>query len=123
MKNKAFTLIELIVVITILSILWTIAFISFKWYSSEARNSKKISDYENISLALNIIKAKWDILPVPEWNLSVNYSWNIMSYEWLIWKDTQNKLKISGNLKDNKTWELPLYIVDKDRKKFSVWGF
>lgn len=37
-KNiKAFTLVELIVVITILSILWTIAFISLQWYSSNSR--------------------------------------------------------------------------------------
>jgi len=32
---KAFTLVELIVLITILGILWTIAFISLQWYSSQ----------------------------------------------------------------------------------------
>jgi len=30
-KNQAFTLVELIVVITILAILWSIAFISLQW--------------------------------------------------------------------------------------------
>jgi len=33
MNKKAFTLVELIVVITILAILWTIAFISLQGYS------------------------------------------------------------------------------------------
>lgn len=41
-KNiKAFTLVELIVVITILAILWTIAFISLQWYTRDARSLKK----------------------------------------------------------------------------------
>lgn len=51
MKNtkKAFTLVELIVVITILAILGTIAFISLQGYSSDARNTKRASDLGNIN--------------------------------------------------------------------------
>lgn len=37
-NNKGFTLVELIVVITMLSILWTISFLSLKWYSAEQTN-------------------------------------------------------------------------------------
>lgn len=40
MKNKAFTLVELIIVITILFILGTIAFISLSWYKDEAEKYK-----------------------------------------------------------------------------------
>ncbi|MDD2907974.1 MAG: type II secretion system protein [Candidatus Gracilibacteria bacterium] len=47
-KNKAFTLVELIVVITILAILGTIAFISLQGYSAGARDSKRLSDVTNI---------------------------------------------------------------------------
>jgi len=59
MKNnvnvqKAFTLVELVVVITILAILWTIAFLSLQWYSADARNSKRISDLNSISNAVNV---------------------------------------------------------------------
>jgi len=52
--NKAFTLVELIVVITILAILGTIAFISLQGYSSDARNSKRISDLGNIQSAITL---------------------------------------------------------------------
>jgi len=50
MRNtkSAFTLVELIVVITILAILGTIAFISLQGYSADARNSKRTSDLNNI---------------------------------------------------------------------------
>jgi len=40
-KKKAFTLVELIVVITILTILGTIAFISLQGYSRDARDSTR----------------------------------------------------------------------------------
>lgn len=56
MKNlkKWFTLVELIVVITILAILGTIAFISLQGYSADARNSKRTSDINSISSQVNI---------------------------------------------------------------------
>lgn len=50
--NKAFTLVELIVVITILAILGTIAFISLQGYTGEAKNSKVTSDLRNIASAV-----------------------------------------------------------------------
>jgi len=56
MKNtkNAFTLVELIVVITILAILGTIAFISLQGYSADARNSKRTSDIGNIQSAISL---------------------------------------------------------------------
>jgi prepilin-type N-terminal cleavage/methylation domain-containing protein len=50
--NKAFTLVELIVVITILAILGTIGFMSIKGYTSEANNAKISSDLTTIQRGL-----------------------------------------------------------------------
>lgn len=52
-KKQWFTLVELIVVITILAILWSIAFISLQGYSSDARNSKRTSDLNSIQSAMS----------------------------------------------------------------------
>jgi len=52
--KKAFTLVELIVVITILAILGTIAFISLQGYSADARNSKRTQDLNNLAGSINI---------------------------------------------------------------------
>ena len=52
LKKAWFTLVELIVVITILAIIWTIAFISLQWYSSDARNTKRESDLASLSSAI-----------------------------------------------------------------------
>lgn len=56
--NKAFTLVELIVVITILAVLGTIAFISLQGYSADARNSKRTSNLNNIQSAISIKMAE-----------------------------------------------------------------
>ncbi|MDD2907616.1 MAG: prepilin-type N-terminal cleavage/methylation domain-containing protein [Candidatus Gracilibacteria bacterium] len=57
-KNKAFTLVELIVVITILAILGTIAFINLQGYSTNARDSKRISDVNNLMKKIGIEVAR-----------------------------------------------------------------
>ena len=56
--KKAFTLVELIVVITILAILGTIAFLSLQGYSWEARDAKRLTNVSDISKKISIEVAK-----------------------------------------------------------------
>ncbi len=49
---KGFTLAELIVVITILAILGTIAFISLQGYTKDARDGVRVADMTNIETAM-----------------------------------------------------------------------
>jgi prepilin-type N-terminal cleavage/methylation domain-containing protein len=63
---KWFTLVELIVVITIIAILWTIAFITLQWYSAQARDSKRLSDIQNIKKSLELFSLNTWKYPLPD---------------------------------------------------------
>lgn len=73
-RRKGFTLVELIVVITILSILATIGFIYVNGNLWEARDAKRISDIENITGALELYITDNGILPDPSEFVNITYS-------------------------------------------------
>lgn len=65
-RISAFTLVDLIVVITILAILGTIGFISLQGYSVNARDSVRIADTKSFIKALNIYQTKEGEVPLPD---------------------------------------------------------
>ena len=73
-QKQWFTLVELIVVITILSILWLIAFISLQWYSKSARDSARISDMSRIKSSLELFMVEAGKYPEPTDAVAVTYS-------------------------------------------------
>lgn len=119
MKKSWFTLIELIVVITILAILWTIAFMSFKGYTWQTRNAKITSDLTNLHTALSIYKTQNGVVPMPDWALTVTSGGNPITYEWEVWST------VKGIIKADKNMITPLgnnyrYAINGTQKLFSV---
>lgn len=114
-KNKGgFTLIELIVVITILAILGTIAFISLQGYSWDARNSKRLSDLASITSAINLkrVDGVGIIDLVDRWSLTSG----LWDYE--IWWDVAEWAAATNNI--GLGWQLN--IVDADyNSKYAAW--
>ena len=97
--SKWFTLVELIVVITILAILWTIAFISLQWYSAQARDSKRLSDIQNIKKSLELFSINTWKYPFPDSKQEVTYSWEILWYQWTVWDIVTTNLSKNLNKK------------------------
>jgi len=84
-SKKGFTLVELIVVITILAILWTLGFVSFQWYTLSARDSTRITEVRSISKLLNLFKLKTESYPLPDNSITITASWGIVWYQWFAW--------------------------------------
>ena len=90
--KKGFTLVELIVVITILAILWTIAFISLQWYAKDARDSVRAQDIANIKKSLELfITEKW-FYPNPSNATDITYSWWVVWSQWIVWNSVVENL-------------------------------
>jgi len=99
--TRAFTLVELIVVITILAILGTIAFISLQWYSSQARDSKRLSDIQNIKKSLELFSLNTWKYPEPDLSVTISYWSQDLRYQWTIWE--QVAVNLSRNLNEKPT--------------------
>lgn len=55
-KNKGFTLIELIVSVTIIAVLTVVGMVSYTGTSKKARDSRRMADLEKIRIALEIYR-------------------------------------------------------------------
>lgn len=100
--NFWFTLTELIVVISILAILSTIAFISFKNYTSQARDTKRISNLSMVYLwfAQNIAMGKPIVTVTTASSPNLVLSWTSLTMTWYYW-DWNDRLLISLGVSGN----------------------
>lgn len=121
-KQAAFTLVELIVVITILAILWTIAFISLQWYSQSSRDSVRISDMSSMKNTLEYFFIdNWKYPQPTDW-VNITYSWAIVWNQWIFW-DTVfwNISKLDKIPLDPSTDNFYTYSVTSTRNKYQLW--
>jgi prepilin-type N-terminal cleavage/methylation domain-containing protein len=121
-QQKAFTLVELIVVITILAILWTIAFISMEWYSKSSRDSVRISDVSNMKTSLELFHLNAGKYPLPDNNEIVEYETQTLWYQWKFWSTVVSNL--SRNLNEIPTDPLTdkqyIFSVANNRNEFEI---
>jgi prepilin-type N-terminal cleavage/methylation domain-containing protein len=124
LQQKAFTLVELIVVITILAILWTIAFISLQWYSKASRDSVRVADISSMKTSLELFHLNAGKYPQPTLWETITYSgWEVRT-QWTFWDTVVSNL--SRNL--NKIPTDPLtnkeYIYSRlnTKNEYEIWG-
>ncbi len=78
--KKAFTLVELIVVVTILAILWAIWFVSYNWYLSWVRDTNRTSQLTSLHDGLELYRTRKD-LPDPDLKVEIKNGTEILWYE------------------------------------------
>lgn len=120
-KNKAFTLVELIVVITILAILGTIAFISLQWYSTDARDSTRISDLSSMKTSLEVFHLDAWKYPVPTNWVDITYSWWVVWTQWSFWESVfSNVDKLDKIPTDPLTNKEYTYSITSNKNEFEL---
>ena len=123
-NKKAFTLVELIVVITILAILWTIAFISLQWFSRDARNSSRISDIKSIEKMFSFYELRESSYPEPSNYENITFSWVLMWKQWTYGESTRKIIWSQWNISnvpvDPLTWNEYTYSVSNAFDEYEV---
>jgi prepilin-type N-terminal cleavage/methylation domain-containing protein len=76
-----FTLVELIVVITILAILGTIGFIQLGGFAGSARDSVRISNLQALKKGLDLSQIQTGVYPLPESSVNITASGTIIGYQ------------------------------------------
>jgi type II secretory pathway pseudopilin PulG len=116
---KAFTLVELIVVITIVWILSTIGFVSYSWYLTGARDSNRTSQMVKLSDSLQVYSAT-KTLPLPDNYVEIEASWSLIAYQWEVWVDVLETIDYTNWGTDPKDGEYYTYYLTKDRKSMQL---
>ena len=123
LNNKAFTLVELIVVITILAVLATVAFISFQWYTTQSRDTVRLTDMRSIIQALNLQMTQNKDLPEWENMVNVTASGTTIFYQWTLSQNQLSTVWVFNGWFDPLTWSWVVYARNTQKNKFQIWVF
>jgi len=121
-KIPAFTLVELIVVITIVWILSTVWFVSYSWYLTWARDSNRISQLTKLSDSLQVYSTSRS-LPLPDDNIQILASGSLVWYQWYVWVDVLETIDYTNGWKDPKDGSYYTYYLTKDRISMQLLAF
>ncbi len=129
-SKKAFSLVELLVVITILAIIWAIWVSINDWYKEKTYNTKVVTDLSTIENTFIRYKQENSSFPSPEGNLKyITSDWSYAhdeteayGFHWYITESTIPKRFISILPRDPKTNQYYVYGKTISWKSFEVAG-
>jgi len=119
--KKWFTIPELLVVATIISILSTIGFITYSKYTSQARDSVRSSDLKNITRILTLHESRISQYPQASSGVAITYSGATLWTQWTFWKETVRETwKIFWDLTDPLHKNEYSYSVTNNQKEYQL---
>ena len=121
-KKRGFTLIELIVTITILVILSFISYIYFSWLIKSGRDASRSENINRIKTALELYSVKSWVFPEPTNPIDITYSWATIWKQWTFWDSVfTNVWELNKKPTDILTNTEFAYSITKNKKEYELW--
>lgn len=121
-KNKAFTFIEVVIIVWIIIIIATIAILSFFSYIWTAKNTKRISDLNNIKNYIEISVSKWINMNAFIYGNSSTITWSNISISWNDNYSDVSKYYLAWDINYKNLWFDENDFLDPDMKKsYKIW--
>jgi len=117
--KKGFTLVELIVVVTILAILSTIWFVAYSGYLSWVRDANRISQMHSMVDALYLYNTR-NQLPIADNNIEIRSGNKIIGYQWYIGENILESIEYSSEGIDPKDKTYFTYRHNAQSKYFAI---
>lgn len=122
MKKNAYTLIEIVVVISIIIVLSAVSMVSFNWYFTSVRDTSRISQLVNISEWVVLKKNMWDFLQ-PEWSIKIKREWRNFLIQWFFWRSLLNDIDYSNDWVDPEDGSFFTYVTSYDGNNYQLMTF
>lgn len=114
-------MVELIVVITILAILWTIAFIAMQGYSKDARDSVRLTDLRSAESWLEIFNVNAWKYPEPD-EVTLYTWWTVELKQGVVWEWVIRNVWLDKIIKDPKTDNNYVYSIFWSWQYYQLWA-
>ena len=123
-KTKAwFTIVELIVSISIVIILWAIWLFSYNSQLPWVRDANRLSQMEALYNWLKVYGTRNSFWPIPDNKIDINFSGSTFWYQWYAWEDVLREIDFKKWWKDPKDQTYFTYITNKKKKYFQILWF
>lgn len=114
MNTKGFTLVELVIIATILIILWVVGVIMFQRNLTDVRDTTRIVDLKNIYESMNSYTWRNNIWLYPNNGITLKKSTLAVAYQWELSQNIADQIQIDGNITDPLTGEYYNFFIDKN---------
>lgn len=125
LNKKAITLIELIIVMTILSLISIVWVYFYTWSILDSRDAYRITQLNNVYNSMMYFKNNEE-LPLPDNYIEIRVGGSTIAYQWYIWENVLKNISYrwkSYSTNDPKDWKYYSYYLTKDKKYFQLMSF
>lgn len=125
MKNNLawYTFIELLIWVSVFAVLVVMSSTFYFESLFDSRDAIRKSEIEKIWVSLEQYKLHNMTYVTPERAVSVKESWNLISKQWVFWKNNATDINFNGEFLDTQTQDNYLYSTDAAWSKYLLVAF